>query len=810
MKKLLYLITCCILFAHVSIAQQPNTTIRGSVSNEKKLPVPSATVELFFVQTQKKVKVTISDSTGRFSFTAPAGKYLIKVNSIGYKMFTGTPLATTAESPVTELQAYTLVQEDAKSLESVEVRAKKPLLEYEADRTVVNVESMMSAPTSNTLEVLEKTPGVIVNSDGSVSLNGKTGVMILIDGRQTYMSGQALAAYLKSLPGSTLEKIELISNPPARYDAEGSAIINIKLKRNVLKGVNGNIALGYSQGKYARSNNSLNLNFGKNKFNFFTNIAYSFDGDYSDDTYDRRFFDGSNKQTSTLLLNNYSRYSNRGGNIRAGVDYALTPKTNIGAIVTASARPARDRYDYDSRAFDENQNLDSVATGGYSSRATSTNYSANVNFLHKFKQSGRELSAEVNYLDYHTAANRSLFTDINDASGSFLDDKQFRYEYPSDIKIINGQADYVHPLGKTMRIDGGVKFSSVENRAIFEHFDQESGTMVKDFNKSDDFLYKEKVGAVYASFRKNYKRLSLQAGVRGEHTTMDGRGLTTGGKAFKRSFASFFPTGFVNYKLDSAGKHVMNLSFSRRIRRPNYQQLNPFLYYMDEYTYSTGNPDLKPNYGYQAELSYRYKQLIGVTLMHNRVKDIIFQTTRVEGDKFISRPANVSDGALYVISTNITFSPFKWWKSGSNIAGGFLKLDGQADAEKLNPSLFTWRINSLQQIRISSKWSAELAGQYFGGDIQGQTVVEPRFRVGGSVQVLILKNKGSLRLSGEDLFRSWRKKDETVALARSTSYHLGYNDTRRVGIAFTYSFGKREQKNKREHSEKIGDEKERL
>jgi hypothetical protein len=810
MKTLLVLLTCCLLLQQ-TIAQQNGISVRGTIINEQKTPVQGATVELLSVENQKKIAAGLTDSAGHFSLKGvKKGNYLLTITSVGYKKFTSPAIAINTDTEEMEVPAYTILRDDYKNLQAVEVRAKKSLLEHEADRTIVNVEAMMSAATSNTLEVLEKTPGVIVNSDGSISLNGKTGVMVLIDGRQTYMSGQALSAYLKSLPGSTLDKIELISNPPARYDAEGSAIINIKLKKNVLKGVNGNIALGYSLGKTSRSNNSLNLNFGKNKFNYFTNLSFGLDGDYADDKYDRRYFDGNDKQTSTVLLNNYSRYSSRNTNARVGMDYAVTDKTNIGVIFNFSNRPSKDRFNYDSKAYDASSMLDSIATGGNNTRSRSNNFNANINFLHKFKKPGRELSAEMNYLNYHTNASRSLYADVFTASGDPVDNRQFLYEFPSDIRIFNGQIDYVHPVKGNIRIDAGVKGSTVENNSIFDHYDHGSSGFVKDERKSDNFLYEEKIAAAYLSARKNYKRVSVQLGARYEHTNLSGKGLTSGGSSFSRDFNSFFPSFFISYKLDSAARHTLNFNMARRIRRPNYQQLNPFLFYQDEYSYNTGNPDLKPSYQQQFELGYRYRQLFGITLMNNRVTDIIFNTTKAEGEIFINKPANVSKGQLFVLSTNLNLSPTKWWKSNSNIAGGVLWLDGMADTEKLNPKLFSWRINLQQQFRISPKWNAELAIIHFGGDVQGQTIVDPRWRMNSSVQLSVLKNKGSIRLSAEDLFRSWKRKDETVALARSQSYHIGYTDTRRVGLAFTWSFGKREQKNKREHSEKLGDEKERM
>lgn len=280
---------------------------------------------------------------------------------------------------------------DTAVLKEVIIKAKKPLFTHAIDRTIVNVDAMISSTTSNTLEVLEKTPGVSVNSNGDISLNGRSGVLVLINGRSTYLSGPDLAAYLKSIPGATLDKIELMDNPPARYDASGSAIINIRLKKNKIAGITGAVSLAGSQGRYARTNDAISLNYNTTKLGVYSNIGYNAEKTYTFDRFDRRFFNPAGDLTSTILLDNNIRSRRNGINVNTGVDYSLSPKTTIGAIFNLNTGNGSSVLDY----------MTQELKGRTSNDQDRTNTGANINMVHRFNDKGHELAAEGNYLRYN-------------------------------------------------------------------------------------------------------------------------------------------------------------------------------------------------------------------------------------------------------------------------------------------------------------------------------------------------------------------------------------------------------------------------
>jgi len=305
MKPLIYIIYLFI-FSSSLRAQTINKTMSGQVKDIQNEPVPGATIRLLKAGDSIAIQTKTAKDNGKFEFTNLInGTFILAVTASGKKEYLTAPLTIDDNRTAILLPVIILLPGKKTELKEVIVTTKRPLIEHDLDKTIVNPDAMIGSSTSNTLEVLEKTPGVTVSTDGEISLNGKNGVLVLIEGRPTYMSGQDLAAYLRSLPGSMLDKIELMSNPPAKYDAAGSAVINIRLKKNKIQGYTGNISLNYSQGKTGRSYNYLNLNYLKKKVNFFGNFSYSRDGNSSDDIYQRTFYNDNNSKTSSIDLKNH-------------------------------------------------------------------------------------------------------------------------------------------------------------------------------------------------------------------------------------------------------------------------------------------------------------------------------------------------------------------------------------------------------------------------------------------------------------------------------------------------------------------------
>ncbi|GAB3947264.1 TonB-dependent receptor [Spirosoma harenae] len=783
-------------------------SITGLIKDITNEPLPGATVRLLRASDSTLVRGELTSSSGKFTFVdLLPDTYRIHVTSVGNIDYRSGAILIDEQHPAVTLPVF-IVTPSKTMLNEVKVVAKKPLIEQEIDRTIVNVEAMIGSAGSNTLEILEKTPGVTVGTNGEISLNGKAGVLVLIDDRPTYMSGQDLAAYLKSLPGGSLEKLELMTNPPAKYDAAGSSIINIRLKRTRIQGFTGGITAGFNQGVTSRSNDVLNLNYNRKKINLFASLGYSKDGNYATDVYDRRFYEPSSVLNSSVQLTNHYTSTSHSLMARFGMDYAVSPNTTYGFVLTIQNSPRRDRLDYVSQSRDNRAVIDSIGTGNTVGMYRWKNIGANTNVQHTFGKTGRELSADLNYITYGSEGDQSLQTRINRPDGPLLNSRQFVYKLPYTITIYSAKVDYAHPLANKAKVEMGAKSSIVTNDNNAQYFTQTASKLTPDFGQSNHFIYRETIHAAYLNYRKDWGRLAVQGGLRTENTQIAGRQLgnpEVAETSFTRNYVGLFPTAFVSYKLDSAGANTLTTSFSRRISRPNYQLLNPFLAYRDQYSFTMGNPYLKPQYNNQMELKYQHKQYVGIALQYSQFTDIIFQLTQAVGDIFINRPDNVASGHILSLNTNLSVSPAKWWNVNANVMLATLKLNGMAYSERLNPRLYHARINLLNQLRFDKGWSGEFSGYYSSNDLSGQTITSSRYRIAAAIQKKLWQDKGSIRLTLEDIFHSWKTTDRTVSLKQIEAFHTNETDTQRIGLTFTYRFGKEAFARKRAHSDNAAD-----
>ncbi|MES2794707.1 MAG: TonB-dependent receptor [Bacteroidota bacterium] len=811
MKTILTLIAC-LLFSKLTFSQA--NSISGSVKDVTNELVPGATVRLLKATDSTLVKGEITNGNGKFQFNnIVENNYIITIKSMGYRLYKSVVLKIDRSPQNIILPVIILLPEKNKELKEVIVTAKKPLLEQDIDKTIVNVESMITAATSNTLEVLEKTPGVTVGNDGDISLNGKSGVLVLIDGRPTYMSGADLANYLRSLPGGLLDKLELMDNPPAKYDAAGSSIINIRLKKNRIGGFNGSFSKAYSQGVYGKTNGTLNLNYLYKKVNIFTNLGYNFDKGYSFDLNKRKYYNTENQLVSSVNLENDNKFSRKGRIARLGLDYALSPQTTFGFLVGFDRNNKNGSLDFTSNGY-ENNTLESTGLGHSYGGFKRTNLNSNLNFSHKFKKQGQEISADVNYLRYRSPFQWNLNNRLVQLDENIDNNTKLYFEIPNDINIYTAKADYVHPLKNKALWEIGVKSSIVNNDNDPKYYTVEGGVNIPDYTKTNHFLYHENLNAAYFNTRKNWKRLGLQLGLRLENTNVEGNQIgnaVVAGTTFSRSYTGLFPTAFLSYKLDSLGNNTLSTSVSRRINRPNYQALNPFVEYVDLYSRNMGNPMLSPQYQYRFDINFQHKRSFGMGFQMGRFEDVIFQSsTEAVGELYITRPVNIPTGFMYILSTNLSQNPTKWWTVNANLMLAYMGLKGVIYSQILDQRMSAVRLNILNQFSFKKNWSAELSGFYTTKEIQSQTIINARYRLFAAAQKKILKDKGTLKISIEDIFKTWTQTDNTVSIKQSESYRFSESDTQRVGLAFTYRFGKETFARKRKHNDNAADsEKER-
>ncbi|TLU98166.1 outer membrane beta-barrel protein [Dyadobacter luticola] len=789
--------------------------ISGTVKDSGNEALPGTTVKLLKAQDSTFVKGEITDVSGKFLISGlENGTYLLDISALGQKKYVSVPL--TLDSAHQQIQLPVIILLPAKSIElkEVTIKTKKPLIEQEIDRTIVNVESMISSATSNTMEVLEKTPGVSVNANGEISLNGRSGVLVLIDGKSTYMSGADLSAYLKSLPGGLLDKIELIDNPSAKYDAAGNAVIDIRLKKNRVGGFTGSVSAGLSQGRYARNNDALNLNYNYKKLNVFANLGYGFEKNYSKDVFDRRFYNSNTELNSTVDLTNDQVYKNRGFNANMGVDYAVSPKTTLGLVLNLNKSKRDGELGYESRNYNASHQLAVVGTGGTKGGDTRDNTGFNLNVLHKFNTAGRELAADVNYLHYVNNGTQFLENLAIDPQGSLLSRDEFVYRIPSDIDIYTAKADYAHPLKNKAKIEAGFKSSIIHTDYTFNYFDRENDSETINNTQSNHFKYHENINAAYLNSQKSWKKIGLQLGLRVENTNIEGNQLGNAevvGSIFTKHYTGLFPSGYISFKPDQKGNNTFGLMAVRRISRPNYQLLNPFVFQRDQYTYSSGNSNLNPQYQSRLELKYQRKQWLNMGLSYNKFSNSIFPTTQTLDTIFLNKPDNIAGGYMVLLNTSISASLNKWWYTNTTLRLSRVGLKGKVLNADLDFNSNIARLELNNYFTLGKTVSAELGGYYASRDFTGQTITSGMFRLNASIQKKIWDGRGSIRLSAEDGFHSWIYHNRSIGLINSEYFQTNRTDTQRIGAAFTYRFGKETFARKRRHNNNASDEeKERL
>lgn len=793
LRQVFLLTLFTIVLFNYAKAAGPDGKISGLVLDDAKKPIDAATVILLTAKDSAVVSTQFANRDGSFTFkNLKDNTYILKVTCVGYKTYRSANVIVSAQKH-TILPAIVLASA-GKTLNAVVVTGQKSYVQQKIDRTVVNVGVLISNTGANTLEVLEKTPGVQVDADGNITFKGKSGVLILIDDKPTYLSAANLATYLRSLPASSLDQIELMDNPPAKYDAAGNAgVINIKIKKNTLRGFNAVLSADYAQGFYSHTHESLNLNYRINKVNLFANLSYNQDRRFRRLEIDREYFDGSGETTSSLKDISYFRPKSYNTNIKAGMDYYLSPKTTWGIVFTGTIEKENDNSPVYSLLYGKNGELDSTVNTLNISHNTFNSKGVNLNYTHKFDSTGRTLTFDLDYIRDVSVGNQAFVNNTFLPNGTLTNATTLDDNLPSTINIYSAKTDYTHPFKGKAKLEAGAKSSYVNTDNAANYFNLINGQNTIDYNNTNRFLYKENINAAYINFNKSFGRFSLQIGLRLENTNGYGHQLGNAQKrdsSFTNHYTDLFPTAYFSYNLDTAGHNVLVLSYGRRIGRPNYGSLNPFTFFVDKFTYFSGNPFLKPQFTDNYKLAYSFRSLFTIAVAYNRTADVQNETIHKSGDVFISTTGNIGVQKTLDFSVNTNFQPAKWWTVNLYAEVYDNTYQSAFYTGYLNISRTTFSGNGSNQFAISKTWSAEVSGFYNTSGTYGQFVHIPTGMLNTAIQKKILNNKGSIKLNVRDILRSFSPSGTITNIVGANATYHNFVDTRVATLTFTYSFGK--------------------
>ena len=769
-------------------------SITGMVTNSDKKPVIAASVLLLKATDSTLVKGTMSSATGNFSFPGiPPGNYTLQISFSGFE---DTYSSVVVKDNISIDLGNFQLKEVSKQLEKVTVTTKRPLFEQRIDRMIVNVRSSITASGSTVLDVLERSPGIVVDrQNNSISMNGKDGVMVMINGKLNRMPLSALVQMLAGMNASNVEKIELITTPPANFDAEGNAgYINLVLISNPNQGFNGSYSLtmGYGRGETPAA--SINFNYRHNKTNLYGDYSYSL-------LHTKQLFTNYRKvDYQGDVIENYVENDRntfqRNHNVRLGLDYEINKKTVMGLLMAA----------YNNKwHMDAENELNKTVNNVPDSFTTITNdeinhwkhYMADLNLQHNFK-AGQTLSFDINYLWYNDNNPTNYTNRYYNAQHVFLSSDLTKSTKLTPINFWVGTADYTTSLNKKWKMQTGIKatISRFTNDVGVERFLQ--NVWVKDQELTGKYHLKENIGAAYASFDGDINtKTSVKIGLRYEYTKSN-LGSTVKANIVDRKYGRLFPTFFLNRKLDD--NNSMNLSYSRRINRPTFNEMAPFVIFMDPNTFFAGNSAIQPSITNMVKMDYLYKSYV-FSVSYNIETETIarFQTeVDVSSNKQYFKAQNLDKTKLLNVSLSLPFTITKWWSMQNNFIGSWKNVKAVYKNEPIEISQLGLVISHAQTFRLPKDYAFELTGFYVSPGLFGISRIKAIGSLDVGLQKKIGKKGGSLRFAVGDLLqtewiRVYTDQPEQHFYTRS-NFRFAYRTFR---LTWSCPFGNKELKDKR-------------
>jgi outer membrane receptor protein involved in Fe transport len=767
--------------------QAKQSSITGKVLDENQEILSYVSVNLHQVTDSTLVESAQTNEGGVFLFSKiPVGTYYIEIDLIGYQKSIKRPIILDAGHQNMKLGVIVL-QTMVEQLKTVDISVKKPLIERKDGEIIINVSTSPLAAGSTAMEILSRVPGVTLDNEGNASLMGKPSVSIMIDGKLTYLSSAQLANLLRATSGNAIQTIEIISNPSAKYDASGTGgIINIKLKKNSSFGTNGTLTLGGGIGKYRKSDAGIALNHRSGAFNIFGNYNYA-----NNKQYENLFLTRSTKATDEITFFDQKARgvsSRKNNNYKGGIDYFINENNTIGFMTNGYLNNYDGTNKINTTIGNQPEKIDSTVLGQNSSISQYKSQTYNLNYKYVMDTLGQKLNVDLDFSQVHNMENAYYNNDFYNADGfSYRLPFIFRNLTPSKIKIVAGKLDYVLPLPNKTKVETGIKSSYVNTDNDFRSEQQVDGEWTNDESQSNRFSYKENVNAAYVNLHKDINSTALQIGMRTELTHTEGKSITLQDKVV-RNYIDFFPSLSVNQTLSK--DDVIGISYSRRIDRPDYQSLNPFIYYADLYTLSQGNPALRPQYANSFEVNYSHKKL-NISFGYIRTKDVITTTLLTDTIKktillyeqnlayrrtfsaTISRPVNLTD----------------WWSTNNDIT---LYNSSFASPELMGLPFkndkTTLQLSTIHSFKLSSTVNAELSANYTSSQVYGTYIAKPIYGLDLGVNKSFASERANIKLGINDLFDQRQIKIRSAIPAQD--YQLNQKQESRIfRLTFTYNFG---------------------
>ena len=783
--SLIFIVTCTTTHAQ---SIRNDGKVSGKVSNQDLEPAIYATIGLLNSKDSLLVKGSLTDESGGFKLeNIPNGNYLLEIQYFGYKKLYTDSFAISEDKKIINFNEL-LLEESMEELDAVTITAKTPFIEKRIDKTILNVQQSVLSAGNTALEILQRAPGVNVDNRGNISLQGKQGVLIMINDKPTYLSTDQLLNLLRTTDGNSIGTVELITNPSSKYDAAGnSGIINIKLKKNRDYGTNGSVSLGAGYGEDYKANTSISLNHREEKFNIYGSYNFSDSKSLTDLNLSRdskledeiTYFNQTGSARSHYTNNSY----------RAGVDFFLNETNTLGFMVDGQFNRRDIKSSSETYIGSRPGIVDSIVVANNPTLGKNRNITYNLNYQTVLDTLGQELNVDLDYAKYRNRGDNNYNNNIFDASGEEqIGRRIFRSITPTTINIWSGKIDYNYTFDESLKLESGFKSSLVETDNNFQFDNLIEGEWVDNTERSNQFVYRENINAAYVSLNKEYGAFTLQAGLRAEQTISEGNSITEQ-NIVKRDYLDLFPSLFAEFELSE--KSDLGFSYGRRIDRPDYASLNPFVEFVDLYTFEQGNPFLNPQYTNSFELSWSLMDTYLFSLSYSKTDDVIstaILSDPVDKTLFITQ-LNLAEQTSYNLNINAPVAITDFWNTDNSFT--LFRNDFSSPnimGSPYNSGQLSFLFNSYHSIKINSTINAELSGYYLSSQVNGTYGIEPLTAIDFGVNKSFADGKGNIKFSVNDIFNTnitrvtseiplqnynLKQKEETRVFRLGISYDLG-------------------------------------
>jgi outer membrane receptor protein involved in Fe transport len=779
-----------------------NGSLSGKLVDEKGSAIGFANVTLLKSSDTAFLAGVLTNKEGTFSLRTPSpGMYVLRFSAIGFTETKTGVFEVNTPSFSKDFGQLTLKQE-TKTLQEVSVTALRPTITQLADRMVVSVEGTAMAAGSNAFTVLSKSPGVFIDQEGNIQLNGRAGVTVMINGKLTYLSARDLRTLLEGMSAENIKNIEVITNPSAKYDAEGSSgILNINLKKYDRSGMNGSLYSGYTyNGKQHGYTAGGNINYNSGPWTTYLNLDFAHRVGGREATFTRVFY-GTNQTTYFDQTATGNFMAQGPPTARLGVDFNINANHSIGVMGYYNTNTAR--ADFLTNTYigsAPKQPAQYIDADNYT-RNTYRNMTTNLHYQGKLDTLGTTLSSDLDYVKITNRGYSDYFNYFTDLSNNQQSTDFLYTSLPNGYDIYSGKIDFAHPFTKSHKMEAGVKASRVISDNDSRFYFNNNG-LVLDPSRTNHFNYKENIYAAYLNYNGTLsKRFTLQAGLRAEQTKSTGISYTTK-RVDKRDYLNLFPSVFIQQKVSD--NYGINYSYSRRLSRPNYGNLNPFKAYRDPYTWYEGNPYLRPQYTNVFSLAQTFKKVYILTLSYQRTTDVMAEIPILDVDNSttIYTTGNVNDGHSASMSAVAPLKITKKWDTQNTVLLSYNKFSMMSNNGQLENDQLFYMIQSNHTIQLPKAIRMELNLLYRGPAASGLYHMAAMHRVDVGFKRSFLNKKLDLSLNANDLFKGYRF-FWTTDINGNVNEFDQYFRFRNVGFTIRYNFNKGKNINVKQRSNSV-------